>query len=499
MTQLEALSDDERGATAASDHPFTIRSRVLCVDFDETFTLVDSLHECVVAVLRVRPWIIFLLPFWVLGGRENLKRRLAERAGADLRSDLFPRRPETMALIAAAKAQGRRVELVSAAHQDLLDQACGDAGFDAIFGTSAGVNLKGTRKAKFLAERHPDGFAYVGDSRADIPVWQAASERFAVGISAGTRRRIRAAGLDVHEIAPRGTTAATLLRAMRPHQWAKNLLIFVTLGLALDNVTSVVLMKFIAAFVAFCAVTSGTYLINDLTDIVADRLHPRKRNRPLASGALSVAVAVPTAIILVAAGLTVSLAVSLNIGLTLLAYFGLTLAYSLGLKRLAVVDVLVVAVLFTTRIIAGAFAYETPISEWILIFSLFFFTSLAFMKRIVEIGALDPTGSAAIAGRGYRLRDEPFLLSIGIAFGVAALVIFSLYVSEVSRSSFSQYRGPEILWVGLGLLGYWIMHMWLRASRREMHDDPILFALRDPVSLGLGATVFLTAVLAQIL
>ncbi|HLG85799.1 MAG TPA: UbiA family prenyltransferase [Alphaproteobacteria bacterium] len=498
MMQVEALSEGEGGATAALDQRFIIRSRVLCVDFDETFTMVDSLHECVVAVLRARPWIIFLLPFWILGGRETLKRRLAELAGADLRSDLFPRRPETLALIAAAKAQGRRVELVSAAHQDLLDRACGNAGFDGIFGTSDGVNLKGMRKAKFLLERHPDGFAYVGDSRADIPVWQVASERFAVGISASTRRRIRATGLDVQEIAPRATTGPALLRAMRPHQWAKNLLIFVTLGLALDNVTPVVLMKFIAAFVAFCAVTSGTYLINDLTDIVADRLHPRKRNRPLASGALSVAIAVPAAVILVAAGLTLSLVTSLNIGITLLAYFGLTLAYSLGLKRLAIVDVLVVAILFTTRIIAGAFAYETPISEWVLIFSLFFFTSLAFMKRVVEIGALDPK-SVAIAGRGYRLRDEPFLLTTGIAFGVAALVIFSLYVSDVSRSAFSQYRGPEILWVGLGLLGYWIMHMWLRASRREMHDDPILFALRDPVSLGLGATVFLIAVLAQIL
>lgn len=495
--QVEPLVAEETDA-AAFDPRYTIESPVLCVDFDETFILVDSLHECVVAVLRVRPWIFFLLPIWLLGGRENLKRRLAEMAGAQLRSDLFPRRPETLALIAAAKAQGRRVELVSAAHQDLLDRACQDAGFDAIFGTSDGVNLKGGRKAKFLAERHPGGFAYVGDSRADLPVWQAATERFAVGISASTRRRIRAAGLQVREIAPRRATGRALIRAMRPHQWAKNLLIFVTLGLALENVTQLVLLKFAAAFVAFCIMTSGTYLINDLTDIIADRLHPRKRARPLASGALSIAVAVPTAVLLVGAGLVLAFAASLNIGLTLLAYAVLTLAYSMGLKRFAIVDVLIVAILFTTRIIAGAFAYETPISEWILVFSLFFFTSLAFMKRVVEIGALSPAGSAEIAGRGYRLRDEPFLLATGVAFGVAALVIFSLYISEASRS-FSQYRGPEILWVGLGLMGYWMMHLWLRASRKEMHDDPILFAIRDPVSLGLGAAVFLAAVLAQIL
>jgi 4-hydroxybenzoate polyprenyltransferase len=285
---------------------------------------------------------------------------------------------------------------------------------------------------------------------------------------------------------------------MRPHQWAKNLLVFVSLGLTVHNLDKHVLLAFLQTFVAFCSLTSGTYLINDLTDLAADRQHPRKRFRPLAAGTLPIAVGMPAAAILVIAGLAMGLLVSTAIGITLASYLALTLAYSFGLKRLAIVDVVVVATLFTARIVAGAFAYDTPVSRWIIVFSLFLFTSLALMKRTVECAAMAARGSREMTGRGYRAGDHAFLLAMGIAFGVGALIVFSLYVSEMVSLP-AQYRAPEALWAAVAALGFWVMRMWLKTSRGEMNDDPILYAVKDRTSLVVGAFVFVVALIAQLL
>jgi 4-hydroxybenzoate polyprenyltransferase len=403
-----------------------------------------------------------------------------------------------VALIESARAQGRRVELVSAAHDDLLRRWGGDIGFDAIFGSHDGVNLKGPAKARFLADRHPDGFAYVGDSAADLPVWRVAHERFGVELGSSVRRRLARENLPIHELIASRSWLPALLREMRPHQWAKNLLVFVSLGLDLENVTRVVIAHFAMTFVAFCMVTSGTYFLNDLTDLASDRLHPRKRFRPLASGALPISIGIPASVALMAGGLGLAVATSLHIGASVAAYLALTVAYSFGLKRVAILDVLTIATLFTIRIIAGAFGYEGPVSRWIIAFSLFLFTSLALMKRAAETATLKERATKVVAGRAYRAGDYNFLITSGLAFGVGAVIVFSLYVSEMV-SGRQQYESPEALWLATGVLGYWILHMWLKTARDEMHDDPILYAVRDRVSLAMGAAIFLIAVLAQIL
>ena len=473
-----------------------IEAPVLCVDLDGTFVCTDTLYECLALVLRYRLWLFLLLPFWLMRGRERLKKRLADVVGDQLHMELFPRRAEVVRLIEMARAHGRQVELVSATHRDLLRTFEVDGLFDAIRGSGDGVNLKGSAKAALLQSLHPDGFAYVGDSSADLPVWRAAETGLGVGLSARTRRSAAAAGIEVHEIARRTSWLRPLVKAMRIHQWAKNLLVFVSLGLALHNVTSGVVLRFIEAFGSFCVLTSGTYILNDLFDLAADRQHRRKRFRPLASGLLPIPVGGFAAILLIGAGLLAALLADPHIALVLLTYLVLTLAYSFGLKRLALVDVLTISSLFTARIVAGAFGYGVPLSPWLLIFSLFFFTSLALMKRSAELAQLEP--GRKVAGRGYRAADGPFLLAMGTACSIGALIVFALYVSDVSMVT-AQYKSPEILWVALGVLGFWTMRMWLLTTRGEMDDDPILFAVRDRPSVLLGIFTLAIAILAQLL
>lgn len=469
---------------------------MLCVDLDGTLTPTDTLHECLVAVLRHRPWLIFWLPFWLRRGRVHLKNMLAGLVGDRLRMDLFPRKPEVLRLIDAARAHGRRVELISATHQDLLNSLNDDALFDVVHGSRDGINLKGKAKAELLQSLHPDGFAYIGDSSADVPVWCAAKDPLGVGLSTATRRKANAAGLKVREISRRNGWIRPLLKAMRPHQWAKNLLVFVSLGLAVHNVTAEVVLRFLQAFGAFCLLTSGTYIVNDLADLAADREHRHKRFRSLASGDLPIAIGLLASPVLIGGGLVLAFLADPRMAATLLVYLCLTLTYSFSLKRLPLVDVVTISTLFTSRIVAGAFGYDAPLSHWLLIFSLFFFTSLALMKRSAEIMQLGENG-AKIAGRGYIAADRHFVFSMGTSFGVAALIIFALYISDVSQTV-AQYRWPELLWLVLGMLGFWMMRMWFKTSRGEMDDDPILFAVRDRGSLALGALTLCVIILAQI-
>ena len=445
----------------------------------------------------MHPWLLLGLPFWLFKGRAYVKGRLIAIAAPKLRVDLFPRNPDVIALIDSAREQGIKIELVSAAHRELLEKHGENPVFDAVFGSHDETNLKGAAKAKFLAERHPQGFAYIGDSAADLHVWRVAAERFGVSLSDGVRRKLAHENLTIKELTPRRSSTRALLRAMRPHQWVKNVLVFVSLGLDLQNVDSSVVLRFLMTFVAFCLLTSGTYIINDLTDLASDRLHPRKRFRPLASGALPIPIGIGASTVLILGGLLIAFAGNLHIGASLLVYLGLTFAYSFGLKRLAIIDVLTIAILFTSRIVAGAFSYDGPVSRWIIVFSLFLFASLALMKRAVETQSLGASGAKEISGRGYRASDNAFLMTSGLAFGVGAVIVFSLYVSEMVSGK-QQYHSPSALWVATGVLSYWILRMWMQTTRGEMHDDPILHAIRDKVSVGLGALIFAVAVLAQI-
>lgn len=289
-----------------------------------------------------------------------------------------------------------------------------------------------------------------------------------------------------------------LLQSMRLHQWLKNVLLFVPFALALPQLGSRDLVTAFFSFVCLCFLTSGTYLVNDLIDVEADRAHARKRNRPIACGDLPVPVAVMASVALIGSAIVSAAFLSFALAAVLLGYLVLTLLYSVVFKRMAIIDVLAIATMFTLRIVAGMVLLGHSLSPWLLMFSIFFFTSLAFMKREVEFEVTYQAGRQAIQGRGYELNDRNYVLACGISSGMASLVVFALFISTVTEQRLSNYAFPALLWGVMAALSYWMLRMWLLTTRRLMDDDPILYAARDRMSLLLGVAVVMLAFAAQV-
>ena len=289
-----------------------------------------------------------------------------------------------------------------------------------------------------------------------------------------------------------------LLKSLRLHQWLKNLLVFVPLALIFSHAGNALVTKFVAAFLLLGLLTSGTYLLNDIFDVEADRRHPRKRLRPIARAELPISVAAIASLVLIVSALAGAAYLNLDFAATLSAYLVSTLSYSLFFKRIPLVDVLVIAGLFTLRIVAGMTLVDAPPSEWLLMFASFFFFSLALMKRAVELDVVDQAGMKSLKGRGYTMEDRNFVTTFGIASGVASLVIFALFVSAMMQKPTDTYSAPGFLWGALPALGYWIMRMWLMTTRGLMDDDPILYAARERASLVLAGVVAAFAIAAQL-
>jgi 4-hydroxybenzoate polyprenyltransferase/phosphoserine phosphatase len=478
----------------------TIDSSVLCVDLDGTLLRTDTLHECLFKVLKSQPQTIFLMPFWLVRGRAYFKQALTKKLTESLDLLNFPRQVEVEELIRLARSAGKHVELTSAADEGLVTGcAAFNDMFDTIICSSDGVNLKAEAKADLLRTRHPEGFAYVGNSAADLPVWRAAKERFAVNLSSRVRRSAAKEGLGLMELAHRGSVLPPVIRSMRLHQWVKNFLVFVPLALNLPRIEAADIWTFLAAFVLFGLLTSGTYLLNDLLDVDVDRLHPSKRRRAIASGDLPMSTAACVSAGLVVVAMLGAFFLAPVFAVILASYLILTLAYSLWLKRLPMLDALVIAILFTLRIIGGMVLIGFPPSHWLLMFSIFFFFSLALMKRAVELRVVEQAGGEALRGRDYIIGDTVLVLTFGVSSGVASLVVFALFVSTTIELSDFRYGSPIFLWGVMTTLSYWMVRMWQMVNRGLMDDDPILYAVRDRTSLVLGAIVAIFVVCAQVL
>ncbi len=288
----------------------------------------------------------------------------------------------------------------------------------------------------------------------------------------------------------------TWLRALRAHQWAKNILVFAPLalsgmaGLRVDSILNVMCL-----FACLSALASGTYLINDLVDLKSDRKHRSKKNRPLASGAISARAGIVAAALLIAAGLVGAILISPRAAFGLIAYLALTLAYSVRFKRIPLLDVTVLGVLYSLRLLIGAAGAGTVASVWLLTFALFFFVSLSLAKRHSEIVAAQEAGHKTLPGRGYLVDDGPVTLGLGISAAVASVLIVVLYLTDEAFPS-GVYNSPSFLWAAPLLLHLWVSRIWLLAHRGQMDDDPVAFAVRDKTSLvvaGLMALALLAA------
>lgn len=457
--------------------------RPLVIDVDGTLIRTDLLHECALQFAARRPFQLWLLPCWLLRGRAHLKHSLSEAVEIDPLT--VPLHEETVALARAAQRQGRPVYLASASNRRLVESlAVRLGGVAGIFASDEGVNLSGSVKAERLVERFgAGGFDYVGNAVADFPVWRVAANVLAVAATAGIERRILAAFDKAEIIArPRGRLAH-YVRALRPHQWSKNLLLFVPMVTA-HKADPVSLAMACLAFAAFCLAASSAYVLNDLLDLKADRAHPRKRARPFASGRVPVAHGAAMAGLLLAGSAVLGAAASRDLLAILGLYVAASLTYSFALKRQLIVDVIALSGLYTLRVFAGAAAIGAAISPWLLMFSLFLFLSLAIVKRCSELMLVRDRGTSEIAGRGYRAADLPAMTALAAAAGFGAVLVFTLYLSspEVLRL----YAQPLRLWLAVPVLLAWISRTILLANRGEIHDDPVIFALTDRFSLGSG-------------
>ncbi len=468
----------------------------MCVDLDRTLVATDTMSESFLGLLKTAPWKLFGALFALLHGRPKLKRYLAEQSPIDPAS--LPYRDEVLNEMRQARADGRQVLLVTASDQATADAVAAHLGlFDEAIGSDGVHNLKAGRKAELLVSRFGiGGFQYLGDSSADLPIWQAANEAIMVWPSPSTRRSAERLVSTAKVLSERPKKWKAVLKELRPHQWAKNVLLFVPLYFSHEYTDSRLDFAALMAFLSFSFCASSIYVLNDLVDLPSDRHHRSKRNRPLAAGALSI----PEGIVLSIASLSLAIVlavswVNLPFVWVLLGYVGLTTAYTFVLKQRMIVDVLTLASLFTYRVMAGGVAVDVVLSPWLLAFSIFFFTSLAFVKRyseLIQIGSDDPQ---SLKGRNYVPADIPIITSVGPAAGLLAVLVFALYINSPAMVVY--YSRPEALWGICLILVYWITRIWFLAARDRMHDDPVLFAVKDKISLAAGALVVVCLLVAR--
>ncbi len=465
----------------------------LCIDLDGTLIRSDLLIESALALLKTNPLFLFLFPLWLLRGRANLKREIARRVQLDAVTLPYDARVLTL-----LRAQNLRPRVLCTASDHLLADAVAQhlGLFDEVIASDGTRNLSGDIKAAMLVQRYGErGFDYAGNETKDLAIWKWARLAFVVNGDRRLDSRVKKQ-CDVAQVMPRERPGLhAWLGALRPHQWLKNTLVFVPPLAAHLVMQPAVVARSLAAFAIFSICASGVYLLNDLFDLASDRRHPRKRKRPFASGQLPLTTGMVTTLLFTFVAFAAAFALAPRFVLVLLGYFLLTLAYSLYLKQIAMLDVIVLAALYTTRIIAGAVVIGIGLSFWLLAFSMFLFLSLAILKRYTELGVQRAAGNAHAHGRGYATSDYELLAALGGASGYLSVLVLALYIN--STASELLYRHPQVLWLLCPLLLYWVSRAWIVAHRGTMHDDPIVFAVTDRVSLTvlvLGAVVALVAI-----
>jgi 4-hydroxybenzoate polyprenyltransferase len=393
-------------------------------------------------------------------------------------------------------ARGRDLYLATGADVHLARRVADHLGiFTGVLGSDGATNLTGNKKLDTLRNYLGSAaFDYIGNDSPDVPLLTHATQPMLANPSLRLRMKLAARGIrPTHTFVERPPVFKSLSKAVRVHQWAKNLLVFVPL-LCSHALSASKLLTALAAFCCFSLTASSAYIVNDLVDMEADRRHPKKRQRPFAAGDLSAFTGISIAAIFLVAGLAGAALLPGKFFSWLVVYLATTLAYSVHLKRFALVDVLALSGLYILRLLAGSSVTQTPISHWLAGFSMFLFLSLAIVKRFAELKNLRAGNTMPTNGRGYLVTDLDQLRSFGTASAYAAVVIFAIYIT--GPDVVKLYRYPRVLWLSVPLITLWLNRVWLLASRGQLDEDPVAFALTDPMSQAIGIVIVIVALLA---
>ena len=465
----------------------------LVVDLDGTLVKTDTLWEGILLLIKKQPLYVLLMPWWLLYGKACFKARIADRVEID--ASVLPYNQSVLNLIGRSGGK-RRVVLASASDHRVVESVARNLGLTGPMIGSGKINVSGQQKARAVTEfLGSEEFDYAGNAAADLPVWNRARKAYVVG-SPRLAKRIDPSR-QVELVSPgRPAMLPAVLRVMRPHQWAKNLLLLLPLALA-HAFSADKIAQTLWALAAFCLCASGVYIINDLFDIESDRHHPKKKRRAFASGDLPIPAGIMLAALLVAVSVGMAWFAVSSAFMEIVVCYGIaTLSYSLFLKNRLVIDVIVLAGLYALRLYAGSVAAVVDLSPWLLAFSLFFFLNLAFIKRYVELLQHTVSMEGKVKGRNYEVEDAQVVLSAGLGSGYISVLVFLLYLNSSTQAQ-ELYHHPRWLWAAAPILTYWLTRIWFLARRGKVNGDPVIFAITDLVTyycvLAIAAIVVVSA------
>jgi 4-hydroxybenzoate polyprenyltransferase len=469
----------------------------LCVDLDGTLINTDTLHELILKLIKTNPFLLFKAIFWLLQSKSGLKAKLSQHVSLNVKT--LPYNEEVISYIRSQKSE-RIVLLVTGCYIKTAEAVAEYLGlFEGVIATTDTINLTGSNKRDRLIKEFGDtGFEYIGNDRKDFKVWSHAKRVAVVAPDGRFLREVKKRFPNIIVFKQGQTKIRDYLKAIRIHQWSKNILIFVPLLLDQRIHDLQAFMQVGLGFMCLSLVASATYIINDLSDLDSDRINQYKKKRAFASGLISVkgAIFIMIAMLAAAAGLILILPMAFSLALSI--YTLTTLAYTFYFKRIAILDVCILAVLFTIRVICGILIIGSGWSFWLLAFSMFLFFSLAMAKRVSELENIKQTNHNTAPGRGYRLSDIHLLTSAGISSGYLSILVVALYINSDKVKAL--YSIPEILWLLCPLLMYWVGRIWMKTTRGEMSEDPIVFAMRDKVSLlvfAFGGMIVMAAIFSS--
>ena len=461
------------------------RTIPFCVDMDGTLLATDTLYEGYLLLLKQNPLFALVLPAYILFGKARLKAEIAKRVELDVA--YLPLNESFVEHLHELKASGRRLVLATAANRRFAEAVARHLGlFDEVVASDDEKNLSGSAKAEALVRLYGEkGFDYAGNSKSDLSIWRHARRAVVVGRGSGSILKVAEGVSEAVGQFPSPTGGMLdFIRALRPHQWSKNLLLFLPIIAAHRIEAGSVWMQAAAGFVAFSALASSLYILNDLVDLPADRRHAEKKARPFASARFPISIGLAVIPFIAGGALLIGYGLSTNFLIALVTYAAASILYSIAIKNIVIFDIILLALLYDLRIFAGGVVTDTAISFWLLAFSMFLFFSLATIKRYAELLSMREDGHVSVSGRGYRAGDIEIIGMLGVSSGLISVLVLALYIN--SEAVVRIYTHPQLIWLLCPLMLYWIGHMWLTTQRGEMHHDPVVFTLLDRKSIGVG-------------